>query len=498
MSVRSLASGHRPHKWAFALVVVFAATQLAAQNEEDALRIGTMRPQGTARSLGLGGAFGALGGDAGALWVNPGAMALYTTTEFSITPGIEFHDASNTFYGTASSNSDARIFFGNLALVLNFKPKEGSAMKGSSFGLVFDRTASHHWERVATGAVNSSLLQQFADAAHGQLPEEFNQFTTDLAWQTYGINQIDSSLNYVSAIPAGAATEQRHTISTGGANTNTSFFYAGNYNNRLYFGAAIGILGSKLERRIVQNETTSDEDLDLKSLRYEERLVTRGTGFDVKLGVVGRITDQFRLGASLHSPAFFSLTDAYFSRMETSFRTPDSSGVYDYAWDSPDGSYSYRLNTPWRVLASAAYIVGKRGVISADYEYSSPRNMRFRTADALVDDYDFGYENSRIKDLYRPTHSVRAGTEWRLGVLYLRGGVAWWMDPYVGTSELHGSDLMRYSLGGGFRKDRLSLDLTVAYDQRSGSYYTYGPDYVDPVRETTTAYRALFTVAYRP
>ena len=57
---------------------------------------------------------------------------------------------------------------------------------------------------------------------------------------------------------------------------------------------------------------------------------------------------------------------------------------------------------------------------------------------------------------------------------------------------------MRYSLGGGFRKDRLSLDLTLAYDQRSGSYYTYGPDYVDPVRETTTAYRALFTVAYRP
>ena len=372
-------------------------------------------------------------------------------------------------------------------------------MKGSSFGLVFDRTASHHWERVANGAsVNSSLLSQFAEGAAGQLPEEFNPFTTELAWQTYGINQVDSSLNYVSAIPTGAATEQRNTISSGGANSNTSFFYAGNYDNRLYFGAAIGILGSRLERRIVQNETTLDEGLDLKSMRYEERLVTRGTGFDVKLGVVGRITDRFRLGASLHSPAFFSLTDAYFSQMETSFRTPDSSGVYDYAWDSPDGAYSYRLNTPWRVLASAAYIVGKRGVISADYEYSSPRNMRFRSADALVDNYDFGYENSRIKDVYRPTHSVRAGTEWRMGVLYLRGGVAWWMDPYVGTSELHGSDLMRYSLGGGFRRDRLSLDLTLAYDQRSGSYYTYGPDYVDPVRETTTAYRALFTVAYRP
>ena len=287
MPIRNLASGHVPHRWTLALVTLLALAHLQAQNEEDALRIGTMRPQGTARSLGLGGAFGALGGDPGALWVNPGAMGLYTTTEFSITPGIEFHDASNTFYGTASSNSDARAFFDNLAMVLNFKPKEGSALKGSSFGLVFDRTASHHWERVANGAsVNSSLLQQFADGAQGQLPEEFNQFTTDLAWQTYGINQIDSSLNYASAVPVGASTEQRNTISSGGANTNTSFFYAGNYNSRLYFGAAIGILGSKLERRIVQNETTLDEDLDLESLRYEERLLTKGTGFDVKLGPV--------------------------------------------------------------------------------------------------------------------------------------------------------------------------------------------------------------------
>ncbi|MBK7083590.1 MAG: hypothetical protein IPH53_02525 [Flavobacteriales bacterium] len=97
MRTRSSAMGLTAHGWILAMFFLLMVGPSTAQNEEDGYASQTMRPQGTARSLGLGGAFGALGGDAGALWVNPGAMGLYTTTEFSLTPGIEFNDATAPF-----------------------------------------------------------------------------------------------------------------------------------------------------------------------------------------------------------------------------------------------------------------------------------------------------------------------------------------------------------------------------------------------------------------
>ena len=48
-----------------------------AQGEEDALRISSIRPGGTARSNGLANAFGAVGADPVSVAINPAGMALY-------------------------------------------------------------------------------------------------------------------------------------------------------------------------------------------------------------------------------------------------------------------------------------------------------------------------------------------------------------------------------------------------------------------------------------
>ena len=50
---------------------------LFAQNASDVLRYSYLQPGGTARSLGAGNAFGALGAEFGAISQNPAGLALF-------------------------------------------------------------------------------------------------------------------------------------------------------------------------------------------------------------------------------------------------------------------------------------------------------------------------------------------------------------------------------------------------------------------------------------
>ncbi|MBV6406390.1 MAG: hypothetical protein IT228_05665 [Flavobacteriales bacterium] len=499
MTPRTLLRGLAPHGPCLALLALATPPALHAQNEDDALRIVSAQPEGTARSLGLGGAFGALGADPGALWINPAGMALYATSEFSATPALEVNDARATLLGLGTSNTDQRAHFSNLAMVLH-STSDKSRWKSRSFGVVFDRTASHHWERTARGEhLPSTLLQQFVDEANGTRYDALAgayPFTADLAWQTFAIDTLAGDPMAYGIYGGGSGlgpTRQDHTISTAGANTNTAFHYSAGLDDRLFIGGALGVLGSRYERLTKHDETMLAATDSLDRFTYEERLVMRGSGVDLKFGVLGRVSDHLRIGAAVHSPSYFWMTDAYSTTMTTRFRAGDS-----YSYDSPDGSFQYRVQGPWRALLSVAAIVGRRGAISADYEYCDQRSTRLRRANALSDSYDFALENRTIGQVVRGVHAVRVGTEWRLGPAFLRGGFAHWTDPFTAGDLRHGEGRTRYSLGGGFRGARLSFDLALACDRSTGGYSLYDPALLEPVREERIAYRALFTVAFRP
>ena len=77
---------HNIMKKYFLITILIALTTGAwAQNEQDALRFSQTYIGGSARTLSMGGAFGALGGDFGALSINPAGIALYRQGEFSFT-----------------------------------------------------------------------------------------------------------------------------------------------------------------------------------------------------------------------------------------------------------------------------------------------------------------------------------------------------------------------------------------------------------------------------
>jgi hypothetical protein len=482
-------------------LVMLLPLGLSAQNEEDALRIGTLMPGGTARSAGLANAFGALGADGSAISINPAGFGVYRTSELSFTPSLEVNDAQASYYGTSASDTQTRFNFTNLLLAINNPSKSGGDWRSSTYGVAFDRQATHHWRHQAVGTgVPSSILHHFWNEASAFPNTNYATdypFTSSLAWETFGLN-ADSVTALYPMIPFGAVTDQRHTMETRGVSNNTAFFFAGNYLDRLYVGASLGIVGHRFRRIMSHTETTPDQELDLAELTYREELATTGNGLDLKLGVIGRITERFRMGLSFHSPQWMQLTDGYVMEMSTRFRTPDLDGNFSYGASSPDGVFNYRLNTPWRVVGSAAYVAGSNGLFSVDYEYSDPRRMRFRSASRLVDEYDFQFENEAIATVFRPVHTVRAGTEWRTGPWYYRLGWGFSTDPYVTSDPRHGRPLRNYAGGIGYRTDHIGIDLGLNVIQRGIRYFQYGQDVVDATVADLGTFRTLLTVSFRP
>ena len=81
-----------------AIALLAAATFTAnAQGMEDALRYSQPFYVGSARTMAMGNAFTALGGDLGAVGINPASTALYNCCEFAITGGFSW-DKNNALF----------------------------------------------------------------------------------------------------------------------------------------------------------------------------------------------------------------------------------------------------------------------------------------------------------------------------------------------------------------------------------------------------------------
>jgi len=490
--------------------LLLGSSVLLAQSEEDALRMSTVNPGGTARSNGMANAFGALGADAASIGINPGGLGLYRTSELSLTPMLEVNEASSLHYGNRAADSRTRFAFSSLALAINNPSEKGGDWRSSTYGVIFDRQATHNWRRTAqANAVPTTILQGFANEADGTPDDrlfDFFPFTAGLAWETFGIDpgifqgpNGDTIPNrYVSAIPLGEEVDQLHTIESTGNTNNTAFFYAGNYRDLLYVGASVGIVGHRFRRTTIHQETTLNENLDFRDLIYREELSTTASGIDIKLGIVGRVSDRVRLGAAYHSPQWMRMNDAFSTNLRTNFRTPDNTGRTSYSAASPDGVFSYRLNSPMRVVLSGAYIAGANGLVSVDYTYTDFRDMRFRPGDRFLNDYDFAFENDVIANAFRSTHSLRVGTEWRNGNWYYRMGGGFMPSAYRNDEVRQSTSMRTYAGGLGYRTDHVAVDLALNYVQGQMVYFQYDPAAVQATVEDRRHYRAMLTLSFRP
>ena len=87
---------------------LLAAAQATAQTAADALLFSENNYEGTARTVAMGNAFTALGGDLGSATFNPAGTAVAKYSQFSLTPGLTF--SSNTTQGVPFNGENLTYF----------------------------------------------------------------------------------------------------------------------------------------------------------------------------------------------------------------------------------------------------------------------------------------------------------------------------------------------------------------------------------------------------
>ena len=491
------------------LVIILPYFTLA-QNQVDALRYSQINFGGTARYVAMGGAFGALGADASTLSSNPAGIGVYRKSDLTFSPSL-FNGITQSNYNSSNNQDNKFNFnFGNAAFIINVPKAKNDGRdewKSFSFGIAYNRQNNfHNRSRIEGPAQGSSLLNQFVAEADGVAPDKLNLFGNDLAFQTYLIDTIPGSKNLYFANTNTLKNTQKRSMETSGAMGETALSFGANYNNKLYLGASIGFTKIKYEENVRYQETDNDTTktgnyvplykMDLEKFVLDQKLNTTGRGVNAKFGLIYSVFDWLRVGAAVHSPTFYyDMTDVYsdsITAIYSHFETPETYAPNGKTktYSSPEGLFNYSLVTPFRAIGSLGFIIGKRGIISADYEYVNYSQARLNATDD-----DFSSANKVIQSDYSSASNIRIGTEWRFEPFSVRAGYSYYGSPY--NNNLNDGSRNSFSFGLGYKMEVFYLDLAYQFTQSKEKFYMYDAGFVNSSFNTYRSGALLTTVGFK-
>ena len=112
---------------------------MAAQNMYEIAPLMQNDLTGTSRYISMGGSMGALGADISVMGSNPAGIAIYRSSDFSITGSMGFNNVKSTYNGT-SVKSDNTIFdVESFGAVVASKIEDFSNLKYLNFGIGYRR-----------------------------------------------------------------------------------------------------------------------------------------------------------------------------------------------------------------------------------------------------------------------------------------------------------------------------------------------------------------------
>ena len=400
---------------------------------------------GSARFVGMSGAFGAVGGDISAMNINPAGIAVYK---------------NSTFSGTISSrNTGITANFYNNAIIT-----ENTFFNASQAGAVF-----------VFEALNNSKWNKFAVGFNYRITKDFNNgFSAGgnsgiATFTDFPIDQNTPHLEY------NISEEQRFRNTMNGELSEINIAFSAVHENKLYVGAGLNFydLNFNQETLLTEfNNAADDQELDVDLYQVNN---TIGTGFSLNAGFIYKVNKVFRLGLAYQTPTWFTeiLQDTNYGfdsqnnidigyfQGETTYFTEDQTPYTE----TNDWQYiAYRLKTPSKLTASAAFIFGKNGLLSIDYTNKNYQNIK-------LSEGFFLNENQFFQNKLRATHSVKVGTEWRFKRLSLRGGYQLEQNPLKNASDLEHID--GYSFGGGYHFGNTKFDLSYSESSQNNTYNFY-------------------------
>ena len=478
----------------FGVFLLLFASAISAQTTSHGVLFSKDYLRGSARFISTGGSMAALGGDYSAVIVNPAGIGVYRNSDLGF--GLTLNEDENlikvntTSYSDYSRVIDVDLF--NLVSSYSVNSKAGNGILNYNFGFGYNRLANYdsYVEYYGIDSPNS-ITDFFASNAYGINYDDMN-FRDDydpflhsglpwesiMAWQTYLIDTIPSShQNYdpdgfVSPLYQGDLVDNYMAVLKTGSKGEYNFSFGANYENKLFFGASMGIQVINYYELLRYEEelSYSAEDTPFNYLQYDRTFLMEGTGVNFKAGIIYKPVKFLNIGLALHSPTFYRINYDYDMYMKSDFL----GGAYTI--ESPVGYLSYQFETPLKVIASTAFFIGNKGFLSAEYELVDYTSMHFSSASSGESFLDL---NSAVDANYGLTHNYRFGGEYRIRSLSIRAGYSFYANPYKNKLDYQIENMSVMSGGLGYFIGPVYFNLAYSVLSTGEKDFFYKNEYVE-------------------
>lgn len=515
--------------------------------------------KGTARFMGMGGAFGALGGDLSAIAVNPAGVGVYRRNEVSFSLNLDLQHSTTETQGFKNSQNNTKFLFQNAGGVASWN-LANAVMPNINFAFTYNKAASFNSRY--SGAVPklyNSLTNYIAGICNSEGVTVGDVRSTD-SFDPYNPNDGGYEAPWISILgydsyfitPTGDE-DQPQWIGQWGDNTSGSGVFdvitsgavneynlaiGGNFVNKVFWGIDFGIVdmdyamtsvwGEQLQNAVVDNP----DGLPNSSAAWtmQNRYTASGTGFNVKLGLIYRPLQELRVGLSFASPTWYSINESYIAGTNFNYSVPLPDLQQNNAVTNGGywGNNSYNFRTPWKLTVSAAGVIGRKLIVSADFEWQKFNEMRFYDGGGGY--YDYGYDNDYypdwewpyyapgagmkkaspaiintdpwaatngdIESYYKSTTTLRLGAEYRVTPRFsVRAGYSYVSSPVRkeakdGSMMVYTSGTMTnykmdnttnyYTCGLGYNFNNFFIDAAYVHKRMNSQYHAYTPDPLNP------------------
>jgi membrane protein involved in aromatic hydrocarbon degradation len=497
-------------------LALLCGSSLCAQDINDLLLYSHNNPTSTARSVGAGGAMGAVGGDFSTLSTNPAGLGFYRSSELAGTLNAGWHIGTETYRKQTYATPSLTATLGGLALVLNFgKRAKQEGLIDLNFGIAYNQLANYDYAYTAK-AVNEehsyldALTKEAQDLRLQPSTFDKNDVFSAYNWfmiaarKAYLIEPVNNAGkpwegkpgeifdHFRTVLEPGEVVEQEQINSTTGHLGEVDFSVAMNYSNRLFVGVTLGVqelyrswLMEHKEKSVFSPSPASTLDHFVLQQRAKEE----GMGVNLKVGTVLRVNDYIRFGLAFHTPTVLSVETSFRVQADAYFTSGTPPRCY---FETPKGTNKYTFYEPFRAMGSLGIFLGSRGFLSADYIFSYTPLTRFADLSAYSDD------NRVLQNDTKPTHEVRAGVEFLFLPFVFRAGCGYRTSPYSTKLYEPYGESWYASAGFGMAFDGFYFDVAYrhTYQKGEGVLYKYADIAATSERKTFEG-MLLSTVGFR-
>lgn len=536
-------------KTLLAITLMLSAMVAGAQTMYDALTFSQNNYYGTARSIGMGNAMTAVGGDLGSVGINPAGSAVYNYSQFTISPNVTISSMNASWSPYPVNGTDTftgevkkilpRFTMPNVGATINFKTGRSRGLVGVTYGFVVN-SVNNYTGQMMTGGRNdkTSYLSSMAISADGFDIDFLNGYRNasgaeiddwmhaynnsddrgefapwnvianaqagsiatygdendpDYYWRYIGAtegfiptSEMDAYGNHVYDIFLGGPLDQSYGRKVTGGKTDAVINLGLNFNNKFYLGGNIGVTTLNYNYDEYFKEAAVDPsdfrinyaDATTYFTDYRSRYSYSATGAGVyaKIGFIALPVQGLRIGAAIQTPTLMSIDEIWRNSADVHYQN----ATYDGEATSPEGNFSYMLKSPYRANAGIAYTFMGMAMLSADYEITDYRDMKFKNREGGWSD-SFDGVNRDIANYMGVSHNVRVGAEVKpIPEFAIRAGYNFTTVPeYTGSYTLN-DNLNAFSVGVGYSsKGSFFADLAGRFTAFSDEYISPYADYLD-------------------